>query len=417
MSMPCSRLIFAAFAAFALLAGPTNAEVRLAVTPSLPATVTVGDGGLQGSFEMQNVSTPPGGSMTICEPNTTAPCLSGPDPTLTPACAVLQGPAPGIPCPYAEPGVFHIGPDAIGALGTTCAGRPFVVAETSPGQFGLDATGSGNLVLPVPGSTCRVIFTLHVLKLPTDADSDAANGRQAVAFAVALAVPDSGGYGVLGQGGSTTTVQPGPSGPVPPPPPGPPPVPPPPPGPPPVAPPPPAPPPPVAPSPPVAPPPAAAASFGPGCAVRGERFVGTPAADAPRAAPGANVMLGRGGNDNLVGLGGSDCLYGEAGADRLRGGAGDDRLFGGSGGDRLDGEAGADRLSGGPGSDRLTDDTGRDSFSGGPGSDVIDARDGSASGRSVADAVSCGPGTGDVAHADGRDRVSRNCERVRRARR
>lgn len=80
----------------------------------------------------------------------------------------------------------------------------------------------------------------------------------------------------------------------------------------------------------------------------------------------------------IVGTRGDDTLRGTPRADRLEGRAGNDRLFGRAGNDVLLGGRGNDVLVGGPGADRLA----------------------------------CGPGR-DVAHADARDRVGRDCETVR----
>jgi hypothetical protein len=159
------------------------------------------------------------------------------------------------------------------------------------------------------------------------------------------------------------------------------------------------------------PPPPPPQTTGPGCSISGRRIVGTSGNDTRSGSASSDVIFGRAGNDALSGLGGSDCLYGEAGNDRLLGGSGADRLFGGPGADRLDGGSANDRLVGAAGNDRLTDYSGRDDFSGGAGNDVVDARDSSAAGRRVADAVRCGAGR-DVASVDRRDRVSRDCERV-----
>jgi hypothetical protein len=161
------------------------------------------------------------------------------------------------------------------------------------------------------------------------------------------------------------------------------------------------------------PPPPGSRTTGPGCSISGRRIVGTSRNDTRTGTAGSDVIFGRAGSDLLSGLGGSDCLYGEAGNDRLSGGSGADRLFGGPGADRLDGGSGNDRLAGAAGNDRLTDRSGRDNLSGGAGNDTIDARDSSGAGRRVADTVRCGAGR-DVASVDRRDRVSRDCERVRR---
>jgi len=170
----------------------------------------------------------------------------------------------------------------------------------------------------------------------------------------------------------------------------------------------------------------------PGCPLTGRVIVATSGDDTRTGTPRTDIVFGLGGNDLLRGAAGSDCLYGDRGTDRLEGNAGADRLFGGvgadrmlggSGPDRLAGDAGNDRLVGGPGDDRasggegrdlLEDGSGRDQFNGGAGNDRVDARDASLAGRRVADTVTCGAGGNDVALADRRDRVARDCETVRR---
>lgn len=82
----------------------------------------------------------------------------------------------------------------------------------------------------------------------------------------------------------------------------------------------------------------------------------------------------------------------------IEGIGGDDRIKALGGDDRVTGLEGDDRIDGGPGDDVLD---------GGPGGDVILARD------ATRDKIRCGPGRDTVA-ADRRDRVARDCERVRR---
>ena len=93
-----------------------------------------------------------------------------------------------------------------------------------------------------------------------------------------------------------------------------------------------------------------------------------------------------------------DRLKGTSARDVIGAGFGDDRIVGLRLGDHLYGGPGHDRLRGGPGADRLM---------GGAGNDVIQARDG---GRDV---VRCGPGHGDRARVDFRDRVF-GCEHLSR---
>jgi uncharacterized delta-60 repeat protein len=150
----------------------------------------------------------------------------------------------------------------------------------------------------------------------------------------------------------------------------------------------------------------------------------------------SNVICGLFGNDRIDGEGGNDILYGDRcndktkvavgaaqtsdGRDNITGGTGNDRLLGAGGNDKLNGEEGNDKLYGGGGNDKLTGadgndflrgDSGRDSYRGGAGNDSISARDG------VRESVNCGTGSRDKATVDRNDKVSRNCERVRRPRR
>ena len=143
---------------------------------------------------------------------------------------------------------------------------------------------------------------------------------------------------------------------------------------------------------------------------------------------GTDEVLGEAGDDGLDGGAGDDGLKGGAGDDSLKGGAGDDRLSGGSGrdavtggpdddvltgasgNDSIRGDAGNDRLSGGSGNDRIDVGKGRNRVSGGPGRDRIKAANGKR------DRISCGSGRDRVV-ADRKDRVKRNCERVKVKRR
>jgi len=71
------------------------------------------------------------------------------------------------------------------------------------------------------------------------------------------------------------------------------------------------------------------------------------------------------------------------------------------------GTDGPDKLTGTDRRNEISGLGGRDDIVGGAGADIIRARDG------YKDAVDCGPGY-DTAYVDGLDRVSRNCEDVRR---
>ena len=128
------------------------------------------------------------------------------------------------------------------------------------------------------------------------------------------------------------------------------------------------------------------------------RLIGTAAVDS---------MIGTAARDTLSGLGGADCIAGRSGGDRLTGGSGSDRVYGESGADRVSGGGGADQLRGGSGGDDLIGGSGHDQLNGSGGSDRFSARDGQR------DQIRCGSGRDSVT-ADRDDRVSRDCERVRR---
>jgi hypothetical protein len=139
----------------------------------------------------------------------------------------------------------------------------------------------------------------------------------------------------------------------------------------------------------------------------GERLVGGAGNDVIDGNDGADCLLGEAGNDRLSGGVGDDDVTGANGNDTLEGDAGKDELSGGSGNDALDGGAGNDSLSGGNGADKIVAGAGTDSVKGGAGNDTITVRGG---GR---DTVDCGAGR-DTVTADKADRVSKNCEVVRR---
>jgi Ca2+-binding RTX toxin-like protein len=137
-------------------------------------------------------------------------------------------------------------------------------------------------------------------------------------------------------------------------------------------------------------------------------IVGTQRRDVINGTRGNDVICAFGGNDVVHGGGGNDVILGGAGNDRLYGGAGNDRLYGGAGNDRLYGGAGNDRLDGGAGNDLLVGGSGNDHLSGGAGNDRLNGAD---TGRFV-DWLRCGAGKADVALANDRDHVARDCERT-----
>ena len=130
-------------------------------------------------------------------------------------------------------------------------------------------------------------------------------------------------------------------------------------------------------------------------------------ADRGAGSSGADLIRGGIGRDRISGGSGGDRLRGGSSADTISGGGSRDRITGDGGNDRLSGQSGNDSLTGGSGRDRISGGSGRDRISGGSGSDRISARD------RRRDTITCGSGRDHVT-ADRIDRVSRNCERVRR---
>jgi WD40 repeat protein len=121
--------------------------------------------------------------------------------------------------------------------------------------------------------------------------------------------------------------------------------------------------------------------------------------------------------DRIVGTAARDVIFPGAGDDRVSSGGGDDRIDTTYGRDFVDAgpnndivytHGNDDVLLGGAGTDFLFPGNGEDVVSGGRGRDWIDvSRDGRV------DRVRCGPGK-DTIYADRADRISRDCETVRR---
>jgi putative cell wall-binding protein len=138
-----------------------------------------------------------------------------------------------------------------------------------------------------------------------------------------------------------------------------------------------------------------------------DTVAGGTGADRLRGFLGNDRLSGNGGNDAVVGGIGGDRISGASGNDSLRGENGRDRIGGGTGRDGINGGASGDSLQGNGGNDRITGGSGGDRISAGSGADRISALDGQR------DRINCGSGR-DRVTADREDRVSRNCERVRR---
>jgi Ca2+-binding RTX toxin-like protein len=134
-----------------------------------------------------------------------------------------------------------------------------------------------------------------------------------------------------------------------------------------------------------------------GITINGAKTDGTAGKDNLKGTAQSDRLKGKGGNDKVRGAGADDCLFGNADKDKVKGQGGADVIRGGSGNDRLNGGAGDDNIRAQDGDDKV---------GGGSGDDFIKAQ-----GRGR-DKVNCGSGEDRVV-GDVKDKIAKNCERVR----
>jgi hypothetical protein len=122
---------------------------------------------------------------------------------------------------------------------------------------------------------------------------------------------------------------------------------------------------------------------------------------------GSDALLALGGDDTASGLKANDCVDGGEGNDKLSGDEGKDLVVGGKGDDRADGSKGKDKVKGNDGRDVIIGGPGKDKLKGNGGLDKIKAID------DTKDKVNCGAGNKDKAKVDAIDKVKKNCEIVK----
>ena len=146
--------------------------------------------------------------------------------------------------------------------------------------------------------------------------------------------------------------------------------------------------------------------------------IGTNGPDTLRGTNGDDNLLGKDGNDILLSLAGNDTLLGGPGKDVVNGGslaepfAGNKTLVGEDGNDAVQGGLGSDNSVGGDGNDfmlggEFEPPAVKDTLYRGAGDDVMDVFN-KPTGKDV---VTCGGGL-DRVHADSKDLVAPDCERV-----
>lgn len=166
---------------------PNVAQAGLAagVSPTFPATVTVGDTGLAASIVVRNLND--GGESTltntVCNFGDAIPPCTPTDPNLSLiedsginailSCSLI-GVATTCALPGADPGVFKT--SATGTGSGSCLGTTFDILEKSDAYGTLRFTPQSggpngpNVTLAGSGSECTISFTFDVLKMPVDQD-------------------------------------------------------------------------------------------------------------------------------------------------------------------------------------------------------------------------------------------------------
>jgi hypothetical protein len=210
-----------AVAACGLAVAPSAAfaDAGLDVTPAMPEVVALGASGVSASLTLTNLNTETEQFATICNDNDPAPCpAGGAGITFVPSCAGQD--AVSLACAVPNPGVFRVGPTAMGAVGTACAGMPFSVEPLlgdAVGTVRFRPAPGAHIQLPTPGSTCQIDFTMDVLSLPQDVDL-AVDGAQTIQVSNATQRSDNQKT-AAGNGRAVVTVPPPPAPPPPTPPP------------------------------------------------------------------------------------------------------------------------------------------------------------------------------------------------------
>ncbi|MFN2608806.1 MAG: hypothetical protein ABR511_13105, partial [Acidimicrobiales bacterium] len=199
---PAARVVGALLMLWVTLiavAGPAAAGVGFGVVPTFPTSVVVGQTGLPASLSIQNTSTPPENAGTVTLTSI----------TLVPSCGTGAA-AIDCPAPSVDPGVFALSPTGVGEAGTVCAGTTFTIALVDATQGKYAFTPTTPVVLGPPGSptdTCRIDFTINVVKAPTK-DASAAPGLQTAQLAAAAGTSSVTGFTGTGSGTSGVTVAP-----------------------------------------------------------------------------------------------------------------------------------------------------------------------------------------------------------------
>ena len=171
----------------ALAPAAADAAGSIGISSTLQSPVAVGATGAAGELAITNNNTAPDVSTTICNFGDAGSCTGASGITLIPSCSMPD--ITGCSVSGADPGVFVLSSTATGVGSSACPGRAFnvTVVDAIFGTVRFTPV-TGNVVLPTPGSVCRIAFTFSVSKLPVDAQP--ATGLQTRQRATAIAVSD-----------------------------------------------------------------------------------------------------------------------------------------------------------------------------------------------------------------------------------
>lgn len=186
-----------AWATLLLLPTSLTAAVSIAVAPTFPNTVAVGDTH-QGSLQLQNTSTSPNQSESVMVTSI----------RMTPSCGT-QPFGPTCSAGALDPGVFQYGATAIGRSGSAAAGIFFniTVIDASTGE--VQFTPNSPFSLGPSNSqfaSAFIDFTFSVLKAPTRDASPGQPGIQTAQIGAASGQGTSTGTTGGGSGFDLTTV-------------------------------------------------------------------------------------------------------------------------------------------------------------------------------------------------------------------
>ncbi len=181
------------------IAGPASAGVAVGAGPSsFPGTsspVVVGQTGLPAAFQVTNLSTAPDNAGAVVVNSM----------KLVPSCSNFNSSCSG---GSADPGVFQLSPTGVGEPGTACAGQTFTINVVSPATGEVSFVPASPVTLGPPGSatsTCRIDFTVNVLKVPSVDADPGTPGVQTRQLGSAQVTGQTGSIG-FGSGSSTSTV-------------------------------------------------------------------------------------------------------------------------------------------------------------------------------------------------------------------